>query len=144
MIISTGKADWVKEVTDENGSLAQLLCRATSDTTDEPSSSSGTYFPPSEPTTHIEILNSSHTSEDDGKHRVLILPDYKVVTHIPADEHSAQKLYQSSISPNVGRIGSRPSGEDDTMFSYPLPYACVILLCEYTTPCPLSSIDLGL
>ena len=136
MIISTGKADWVREVTEEDGSLAQLLSKVTSDATDEPSpKSSGTSFPPSKPTTRVGIINSSHTSEDDDRHRVLILPDYKVVTHVPGDKDGAQELYRKAINPGVGRVGLGSVAGEDTMLSYPLPYACVILLCEYTRHC---------
>lgn len=76
------------------------------------------------------IINGSHKSQDDDKHRVLILPDYKVVDHVAADAGGARDLYQHAITPKVGRLGTRTKGEEAGLFSYPLPYACVILLCE--------------
>jgi hypothetical protein len=78
----------------------------------------------------VGIINGSHKSQDDDTHRVLILPDYKVVTHVSADANGAQELYQHAITPKFGRLGARTKGEQPTLTSYPLPYACVILLCE--------------
>lgn len=132
VVISTGKADWVREVTDENGSLAHLLPRVVSAATvgSSPKQPNTTY-PPAEPTTRVDILNSSHRSEDDGNHRVLVFPDYKVVMHVSPNANGAQELYQNAVSPSVGRIGAGSVTETGNVSSYPLRYACVILLCSH-------------
>lgn len=132
VVISTGKADWVREVTEEDGSLAYLLPKVSSDASVGSSPKSlSTSYPSSKPTTRVGIINSSHTSEDDGKHRVLVFPDYKVVMHVSPDVNGAKELYQNAVSPNVGRTGAGSVGENGNVSSYPLPYACVILLCSH-------------
>jgi hypothetical protein len=139
-VISTGKADWVREVTDEDGSLANYLSSTSStlsngSTRVSPASSVLTY-PSSKSTSRIGILNGSHTSHDDDLHRVLILPDYKVVIGIPASRKGAQNLHNTALDPSIGRAGLAPNGtesEEEHYKTYPLPYACIILLCESLT-----------
>lgn len=133
VVISTGKADWAHEVTEETGSLAQLLAN-------NPSTSSSlkcttASYPPSKPSTRIGILNGSHTSHEDETHRVLVFPDYKVVSHVPATKSGAFDLQQRALDPALGRVGApTPNSTDideEVGRSYVLPYACVILICSH-------------
>ncbi|KAG8829542.1 hypothetical protein FRC17_006426 [Serendipita sp. 399] len=128
VVISTGASDWAREVTEENGSLAQLLSSVSSSSSfpliTPPS------FPPSKPTTRLAILNGSHTSNEDETHRVLVLPDYKVVVGVASTRNDAKALYDYALAPSVGRIGGN-LGPESSLKTYPLPYTCVILLCSH-------------
>lgn len=130
MVISTGKADWPREVTDESRSLANLLSYVSSSSSVP--NQEVTYYPPSKPSTRIAILNGSHKSHEDDSHRVIVLPDYKVVEHIPASKQGAESLYKRALDASLTRIGattSQSSEEESSILSYPLPYACVIMIC---------------
>lgn len=138
-MISTGKADWAREVTEDEGSLATYL----STVINKPPKSSVEPIKPvsngsskSAPgvfnatdATRISILNGSHTSSEDNTARVLVLPDYKVVVDVPVSKAGATAVWTTAIDPNLGRAGLSEM-EESGVKSYVLPYACVILLCE--------------
>jgi Sucrase/ferredoxin-like len=145
VIISTGKSDWERSVTDAKGSLASYLSTITrgapatvagtsspvtpsSSTTQLPVSVAG-IFKDSE--THaVSILNGSHDtlSRDYDHETVLVFPDYKVVTEVPRSLDGARELWRNSVNPSVSRRGS--SSEASMVRSWVIPYTCVILICE--------------
>lgn len=135
IVISTGKADWVREVTDEESSLANYISQKSDDDQSASFSSAAATsisYPPSKPTTRLSILNGSHTSHDAEQgstnfHRVLVLPDYKAVKYVPQTRAGADDLFHTALSAKVGRTGGEQQGQ---LRSYILPYTCVILLCE--------------
>ncbi|KAF9221906.1 hypothetical protein BS17DRAFT_841748 [Gyrodon lividus] len=142
VIISTGKTDWDKEVTEADGTLAAFLRNA-----DERHRSGGKQilddsgraaqkplpaglFEQSD-TRRVSILNGSHKSfsEDPTQETVIILPDFKVVADVPRSLAGAEMLWTATLNPSYGRLGaqSRP----DSLKSWVLPYSCVILLCSH-------------
>jgi hypothetical protein len=66
---------------------------------------------------------------------VIVLPDYKVVENIPASSKGADRLHKRALDASLTRLGAAidPENEEDSQtLSYPLPYACVIMLCGYS------------
>lgn len=64
---------------------------------------------------------------------MIVLPDYKVVENIPASKQGAASLHERALDASLTRLGAaidQDSEEDSKILSYPLPYACVIMLCE--------------
>lgn len=154
MVISTGKSDWERSVTNEKGSLAfhlSTLEKAVPLTltvpltgTSTPSTLPGT---PTSPTSQllptavagifkdsenhaVAILNGSHDtlSIRDDRETVLVFPDYKVLTEVPRSLDGARELWRHSVNPSVSRLGS--SSEMSAVKSWVIPYTCVILICE--------------
>jgi hypothetical protein len=133
LVISTGKKDWVHEVSEESGSLALFL-----DETDKSAKKSkpeqatgltvnGVFA--ARTSDRIALLNGSHRSvaDDDTDQTVLIFPDYTFVTNIKLSEEGAQHFWKHSVDPSLGHGGEvGPSGNLQTKI---LPYSCVILLC---------------
>jgi len=76
----------------------------------------------------LSILNGSHVtlSDDDNKESVLVFPDFKVVKEVPRCQQGADKLWRNALEPSLNRAGKR-----EGFHSWPLPYACVILLCSH-------------
>lgn len=142
MVISTGKTDWEKEVTEAEGSLAQYLSQSsirhrrpsldTGGAVDQKPKGTDSETVPgvfnSSDATRISILNGSHNtlSCDDNKETVLVFPDYKVVKDVERSQEGAELLWGMALDPSLNRAGQRDGGEAR---SWPLPYACVILLC---------------
>lgn len=140
MVISTGKSDWQKEVTEATGSLAAFLLEArpedkassppmfeSTDTPVPPKAMEG-IFGPSD-STRLSILNGSHTTHSTGEslETVLILPDYKVVAEVPRSIDGAKRFWDSALHM------SEPPKEDILFKTWVLPYSCVILLCASST-----------
>jgi len=133
LVISTGKSDWQKEVTDAQGTLAAYLDAARGDipkskSKKQPQQSTGAALPgihSSSETSKVTILNGSHnTICDDTTHEtVLVFPDYKVVTEVERSEEGAKKLLKS--------IGKNATSAEKALKTFVLPYACVILLCSH-------------
>ena len=149
VVISTGKSDWQRKVTGEQGSLASYLSAieeaapatltgiSTPDTlpgtptctTPRLATSVAGIFKDSE--THaVSILNGSHDtiSKSCDHETVLIFPDYKVVAEVPRSLDGARDLWRNSVNPSVPRPGS--SSGSSAVNSWVIPYACVILICE--------------
>ncbi|KAG8829543.1 hypothetical protein FRC17_006427, partial [Serendipita sp. 399] len=142
VIISTGTADWVRHPTSEKGSLAQLIYSVS--TSSAPPSITAPSFPPRRPANGLAILNGSHACSEDETYRVLVLPDYKVVVGVASTRNDAKALYDYALAPSVGRTGGT-LGTEHSFRTYPLPYACVILLCSHRrvdNRCHISSIKL--
>lgn len=85
-------------------------------------------FKPSD-ASRLSILNGSHhtISCDDDKESVLVFPDYKVVKDVERTQDGADLLWRMALDPNLNRAGRGVEGAR----SWPLPYACVILLCAF-------------
>ncbi|KAH9179805.1 Sucrase/ferredoxin-like-domain-containing protein [Lactarius sanguifluus] len=150
VVISTGKSDWKRSVTSEQGSLASYLAtiEGAAPTTLTGFSTPGTLpgtpnstslhlpnavagiFKDSE--THVvSILNGSHDtlSKRYDHETVLIFPDYKVVAEVPRSLDGARDLWRNSVNPSVPRQGS--SSGSSAVKSWVIPYACVILICSH-------------
>ena len=130
MVISTGKSDWEREVTEASGSVAAYIAQVQSQakTTSPPKASTKSVdgiFNAND-TTRVGILNGSHESlsDDEALETVLVFPDYKVVTEVPRTLDGAKDLWESVLSP------SRDSTRGSIFKSWVLPYSCVVLLCE--------------
>lgn len=147
MVISTGKSDWQKEVTDASGTLAAYLSEvagqapkpnedadeSTRHTAAEPKFKSIPGIFSSSDSTRTSILNGSHhtLSHDHSLDTVLIFPDYKVVTEVPQSLSGARSFWKSALDPAV------EWEYDNSLKTWVLPYSCVILLCEKFLGCHL-------
>lgn len=143
VVISTGKTNWVREVTDESNSLASYLDAASS-------SSSSVVVPAtdkakinglfdSSQSSRTSILNGSHhsISSAPGKETVLIFPDYILASDVPKSIDGAQALWDNAVDPAVPDGGLHKVGEG--FDSWVLPYSAVILLCQWAAECALAS-----
>ncbi|KAG6911634.1 hypothetical protein DXG01_007884 [Tephrocybe rancida] len=142
VVISTGKSDWDREVTETKGSLAALLAAAknhadlpiaepTPPVTPAPKavrSVAGVFR--SSDSTRISILNGSHNTmaDDIDQETVLVFPDYTIITNVPRTREGARGLWESAIDPAVER-GSAIL-EKTPFKTWVLPYSCVIMLCQ--------------
>ncbi|THV05512.1 hypothetical protein K435DRAFT_961259 [Dendrothele bispora CBS 962.96] len=155
IIISTGKTDWDREVTDTSGSLAHYVQKAvdgakhgTSAHDTKPrrgSISSPGVFNSSE-STKISILNGSHRSlsESSDLETVLVFPDYKLITEVSRSSEGAQKLWDTCLDPSIAREGSVV--EKSPFNTWIIPYSCVILLCSHKrrdNRCSIAAAKLG-
>lgn len=144
VVISTGKIDWDREITETKGSLASYLLQVQNQS---PPPAERPLSPPhangkavrsisgvfrSTDSTKISILNGSHSSisDDIGLDTVLVLPDYKVVADVSKSIEGAQDLWDSAVDPSIGRVGAFL--EKSPLKTWVLPYSCVILLCKST------------
>lgn len=141
MVISTGKSDWEREVTEAPGSLATYISEVQSQAKlpsppKAPTKSISGIFTASD-TSRVGILNGSHKSISDEEtlESVLVFPDYKVVTEVPCSLEGAKGLWEKVL------IAPGYSARDSTYKSWVLPYSCVILLCGsrcYGIPIPFN------
>ncbi|KAF8665736.1 hypothetical protein AX16_000184 [Volvariella volvacea WC 439] len=142
VVISTGKSDWERNVTEVKDSLAYHLCQvqksheAHSKRPISPQPNGKAVHPltgvfKSSDSTHVSILNGNHDSLSctDNAETVLVLPDYKIVSEVPRSLEGAQNLWDSAVDPDVGRFGA--SLEKTPLKTWVIPYACVILLCSH-------------
>ncbi|KAF5387799.1 hypothetical protein D9615_000185 [Tricholomella constricta] len=143
VVISTGKSDWDREVTETKGSLAALLLGAqnhanlpiaepTPPATPAPKavrSSAGVFR--SSDSTRISILNGSHNtmSDDIDQETVLVFPDYTLVADVPRTREGARGLWENAVDPGIERGGAIL--EKMPFKTWVLPYSCVILLCSH-------------
>lgn len=137
VIISTGKSDWGKDVTEVEGSLAAHLFSAQTHL--------GTSYSPPLPrgdvsglirtgdNVRIPIFNGSHStiSEEEALHTVLLFPDFKAIIDVASTSEGGENLWRSYVDPAVGRIGALLEGSGQK--SYVLPYFCVIHICTLAT-----------
>ncbi|KAH9045507.1 Sucrase/ferredoxin-like-domain-containing protein [Lactarius pseudohatsudake] len=132
VVISTGRSDWKRSVTSEQGSLASYLAaiEGAAPTTLTGFSTPGTLpGTPNSTSLHlpnatlkhtvVSILNGSHDtlSKHYDHETVLIFPDYKVVAEVPRS---------LDWSPRPGS-----SSGSSAVKSWVIPYACVILICSH-------------
>ncbi|KAL1693892.1 Sucraseferredoxin-like protein [Schizophyllum commune] len=135
VVISTGKADWAREVTDVKGTLAAYLSSVhhTKPHGDhhhhhaKPAKSVDGVFA-AETAGRLSVLNGSHEtlSDDHNRETVLVFPDYTIVTGVAPTQADAQAFYDSALAPDA-HIGNA-TGE---MKTWVIPYSCVILLCSH-------------
>ncbi|KAH0839698.1 Sucrase/ferredoxin-like-domain-containing protein [Lanmaoa asiatica] len=142
VIISTGKSDWPKEVTEADGTLAAFLS-----STNEKLQGGGTQnrlenaensrallpaglFTQND-TRRLSIQNGSHKSfsEDPSQETVIVLPDFRVIADIPRSPAGAETLWTTALDPSYGRLGAE--SRSDSLRSWALPYSCAILLCSH-------------
>jgi len=131
VVISTGKSDWAREVTEAPGTLATYIAEVQSQAKSQmgPKGSAKPVhgmFDASD-TTRVAILNGSHKtfSDDETLETILVFPDYKVITEVPRSLDGAKDFWKSVLDP-PGR-----STQNTTFKSWVLPYSCVILLCSH-------------
>ncbi|EMD40810.1 hypothetical protein CERSUDRAFT_62787 [Gelatoporia subvermispora B] len=139
VVISTGKSDWERDVTEVPGTLAAYLLAARGEAPKPSSPTASTVgsaktvpgvFNPAE-SSKVSVLNASHHTicDDIKRETVLVFPDYKVVTEVERSLDGARTLWKSHVDPSLGRTGAGLEGSG--LRSYVLPYACVIMLCSH-------------
>jgi hypothetical protein len=134
-VISTGKTDWDREVTEVEGSLAAELARLHKAADLQPKKESKTngglvahkingVFD-SKDHTRLSILNGSHFSTDSNEEMasVLLFPTYKLV-NVASTPDGAALLWNEHLYANGDGVSKRQTQ------SWILPFACVILLCK--------------
>ncbi|KAF8559050.1 hypothetical protein OG21DRAFT_1474462 [Imleria badia] len=142
VIISTGKSDWHKEVTEAGGTLAAFLSSANekllgdrAQNKDEMAEKGRALLPAGlftqDDTRRLSIQNGSHNSfsEDPSQETVIVLPDFKVIADIPRSLTGAEMLWTTALDPSYGRLGAQ--SRSDSLRSWALPYSCAILLCSH-------------
>lgn len=155
IIISTGKMDWDREITNTSGSLARHVQSVIDDAKHGTSSldvkarrTAGSVpgvFSSSE-STEISILNGSHRTitQSSDSETVLIFPDYKLVTEVSRSKEDAQKLWDTCLNPGIAREGVVL--EKSPFNTWIIPYSCVILLCSHKrrdNRCSIAAAKLG-
>lgn len=81
----------------------------------------------------LSILNASYSSiasEHDAE-TVLVFPDFKAVVGAGATEEEAEALWRHSIDPALGPLGRPGGGVSSVLHSHILPYAAVVMICEF-------------
>ncbi|KAG8956729.1 hypothetical protein FRC04_000207 [Tulasnella sp. 424] len=134
VVISTGKSDWEREVTEARGTLAANLNDLSISGHKSSSSSNGPKVPGvfnSDSATRLSVINGSHrtTSEDASKETVLIFPDYKMVTEVDSTSKGAETLARGFLDAELSKAGSDQPQIGSK--SWILPYQAVILLCSH-------------
>ena len=136
VIISTGKSDWPKEVTEADGTLAAFLSSANDKLRGRDENAKNTRallpagsFTPND-THRLSIQNGSHKSfsEEPSQETVIVLPDFKVIADVPRSVVGAETLWTAALDPSYGRLGAK--SRSDSLRSWALPYSCVIQLCK--------------
>ncbi|KAF8633675.1 hypothetical protein AX15_001286 [Amanita polypyramis BW_CC] len=138
ILISTGRSDWDREVTETPHSLAAHVLSARqsaqseSTTTSDDKATESPIFQPTD-SNRISILNASHHSMscNENNETVIVFPDYKFVTEVHRSPEGAQIIWNNVVNPAVDRTGV--PREKSPLKSWVLPYACVILLCSHKT-----------
>jgi len=145
VVISTGKSDWDREVTEAPGSLATYISEVQSQAKlpSPPSASTKSIHGifSANDTNRVAILNGSHKSlsDEESLESVLVFPDYKVVTEVPCSLDGAKGLWDSVLNPPAD------STQESTFKTWVLPYSCIILLCSHKrrdNRCSIASVKL--
>ncbi|KAJ7228886.1 Sucrase/ferredoxin-like-domain-containing protein [Mycena pura] len=146
ILISTGKSDWDREVTETIGSLAALVAQTHPPKLPDPLPDppppiaidlDEKLIPPipgvftSADSTRLSILNGSHktVAADDEHHTVLVFPDYTMVVDVPATLDGAKELWRTALDATLPRMGGTPA--TGSFQTWILPYSCVIMLCSH-------------
>ncbi|KAI9574914.1 Sucraseferredoxin-like protein [Boletus coccyginus] len=136
VIISTGKSDWPKEVTEADDTLAAFLSSVNEklqgqkrDKNTQKPLSAGLFT--ENDTGRLSIQNGSHHSfsQDPSEETVIVFPDFKVIADVPRSPAGAKTLWTTALDPLYGRLGAEY--RSDSLRSWALPYSCVILLCSH-------------
>ena len=149
IVISTGKSDWERDITDDKDSLASAVCEISTNKSNRQMSPTSPASPkPASPppsgkgvrpatglfhtadSTRTSVLNGSHKTvcHEYDQETVLVFPDFKVVTEVQRSMQGARELWESAVDPSIGRDGAYL--EKSALKTWVLPYSCVILLCE--------------
>lgn len=151
IVISTGKSDWVREVTDAKGTLAAYVNQISS--AGRPPKDKDPSKKPKDGGAHgshvagvfdssnlaknkrVTILNGSHrtVSADHDTDSVLVFPDYRLVTEVARTHDGAEQLWTHAVSPSL-ELYEVPAASTPVR-SWIIPYSCVILLCRPARPC---------
>jgi len=59
-----------------------------------------------------------------------VFPDYKLVKDVERSQEGAELLWRTALDPALNRAGRADHGGSQAR-TWPLPYACVILLCSH-------------
>ncbi|KAG6333507.1 hypothetical protein ID866_5583 [Astraeus odoratus] len=146
VVISTGKSDWHREVTEADGTLAAFISKVDENLggkrdipRNDTDGRASKALPPGlftqDTSRRLSILNGSHhalSPQHDPKstvETVIVLPDYKIVTGVPRTRDGAETLWKTALDPTYGRTGALE--RSDTLQSWILPYTCLILLCSH-------------
>ncbi|PRQ77216.1 hypothetical protein AAT19DRAFT_12634 [Rhodotorula toruloides] len=134
ILVSSGKSDWIREVTDDTDSIPGLVKLAYDEVTAKPSAGllgkiGGKLFKGKEeeekgglPGVHpskavagadvavssrLSILSSSFVSHSHAHHHesVIVLPDYKVVHDVEPTRPAVGELVERYLRPEAGRVG---------------------------------------
>ncbi|KAH6914840.1 Sucrase/ferredoxin-like-domain-containing protein [Coprinopsis sp. MPI-PUGE-AT-0042] len=144
IVISTGKSDWERDITDNATSLAAYMSdvvknanspkaslpqRSRSHGRGGPKAVNGLFN--TSDSVRTSILNGSHRTvcHEDDHETVLVFPDFKMVSEVRRAPQGAQDLWDGAVRPELDRKGALL--EKHTLKSWVLPYACVILLCSH-------------
>jgi (2Fe-2S) ferredoxin len=143
ILISTGKSDWGKEVTEVSGTLAAHVAEVKSQAPapDESATPAGKKDNPPgvhsyAESTNVSILNASHktiSEVENGNGRletVLVFPDYRILLDVPPTLDGAKTLWKETLDPALGD-GHFLESTKRTFESWLLPYSCVICLCSH-------------
>lgn len=152
-MISTGKADWDREVTDTAGSLAYHLYHTVPSPPHPPTSSSSDahddhprklpdgVFATAGPKGRTSVLNGSHHSlarstgaQGVPQETVLLFPEYRIVSGVSRSPEGAHAFWGKVAQIEGGGEPDEKSGGGEDIRTYVLPYACVILLCTLQLP----------
>ncbi|KAG2013927.1 hypothetical protein CC2G_010789 [Coprinopsis cinerea AmutBmut pab1-1] len=144
IVISTGKSDWERDITDNRSSLAAHFSDV-SHRANVPKPSPGAkgrtngkggrvavngLFNTSD-SARISVLNGSHRTicQEDDHETVLVFPDYKMVTEVRRSMQGAEDLWEGAVKPDLDRKGAFL--EKSFLKTWVLPYSCVILICSH-------------
>ncbi|KAJ7499152.1 Sucrase/ferredoxin-like-domain-containing protein [Mycena latifolia] len=142
ILISTGKSDWDREITDTYGSLAAMISQTQPPKVpDAPplisiDLDSEKVVPPvpgvfsATDSTRLSILNGSHkTVCADELETVVVLPDFTMVVGVPPTLDGAKELWRTALDSHLPRMGM--TEETSSFRTWILPYSCVIMLCSH-------------
>ena len=146
VLISTGKSDWDRKITNTSGSFAaRLSCALATNTSTKSKSPSSSPRPDNRTVSTsgifrasdfstISILNASHhsISKHENSETILVFPDYKLVMDVHPTPDGAQEFRDLFLSPVTDQTEAPPY--DSALKSWVLPYSCVILLCKCVRP----------
>ena len=82
------------------------------------------------------ILNGNHTtiSKHHDRETVLVFPEYRIVFGVESTPKGAELLYEKVVSPSaihIPTISEEKEAGEVPFGILPIPYSCVILLCEF-------------
>ncbi|KAJ6510032.1 Sucrase/ferredoxin-like-domain-containing protein [Mycena vitilis] len=142
ILISTGRSDWDRDITDTAGSLAALIFQSqppkvpdarpsiSIDLVDEKAVAPVPGVFSSTESTRLSILNGSHKTVCADEHEtVIVLPDYTIVVGVPATAEGAKELWRTALDSQLPRMGV--TEQTSSFHTWILPYSCVIMLCSH-------------
>jgi len=141
IVISTGRSDWDRDITETEGSLAALISQTqppkvpdappliSIDLADEKAITPVPGVFSSTDSTRLSILNGSHKTVCADEHEtVLVLPDFTMVVGVPPTLDGAKELWRTVLESRLPRMGVTETSSFQTWI---LPYSCVIMLCSH-------------